>query len=89
VRLVDEARLRALIDHERMDGMSEIVKVKVLLLVGDEAEVVADVPDPDAPVRYSAGEIAGAVGRPVGELPGTRLVAEADERGRLSGWRLA
>ncbi|MFD7016103.1 hypothetical protein [Streptomyces sp. NPDC059928] len=68
--------------------MSETVNIKILLLIGDEAEVVADVPDADTPVRYLAGEIAEAVGVPVRELPGTRLVAEADERGRLSGWRL-
>ncbi len=69
--------------------MSEIVNIKILLLVGDEAEVVADAPDPAAPVRYPAEEIAEAVGVPARALPGMRLVAEADERGRLSGWRRA
>lgn len=69
--------------------MSEMVNVKILLLVGEEAEVVADVPDAGGPVRYPAGEIAEAVGIPAGDLPGRRLVAEADESGLLSGWRLA
>lgn len=69
--------------------MSETVNIKILLLVGDEAEVVADAPDPDVPVRYPAGEIAGALGVPARELPGMRLVADADDRGCLSGWRLA
>ncbi|MFE4874771.1 hypothetical protein [Streptomyces sp. NPDC056682] len=69
--------------------MSETVNIKILLLIGDEAEVVADAPDPDAPVRYPAGEIAEAVGIPARELPSTRLVAVTDERGQLSGWRLA
>ncbi|MBX7464943.1 hypothetical protein [Streptomyces sp. NPDC057910] len=67
--------------------MSETVNIKILLLVGDEAEVVADAPDPDTPVRYPAAEIAEAVGIPARELPGMRLVADADEQGRLSGWR--
>ncbi|MGW7085035.1 hypothetical protein ACWGH2_16305 [Streptomyces sp. NPDC054871] len=69
--------------------MSERVNVKVLLLFGGQAEVVADAPDAAEPVRYSAAEIAVAVGLEPGELPGTRLTAEVGPDDRLSGWRLA
>ncbi|MFE6408503.1 hypothetical protein ACFVOR_16390 [Streptomyces sp. NPDC057837] len=71
--------------------MSERVTVKVLLLFGDQAEVVADVPplERSEPARYPAAEIAAAVGVPVNDLPGTRLTAEVGDDDRLSGWRLA
>jgi len=70
---------------------TERVKVQVLLLFGDQAEIVADVPPAEraAPERYPAAEIAEAVGVSLRELPGTRLTAEAGADGRLSGWRLA
>ncbi|MBZ6175577.1 hypothetical protein KVH22_29940 [Streptomyces olivaceus] len=70
---------------------TERVPVQVLLLLGDQAEVVADVApeERDDPARYPAAEIADAVGVPAAELPGTRLTAEAGQDGRLSGWRLA
>ncbi|MGW6292470.1 hypothetical protein [Streptomyces sp. NPDC055058] len=71
--------------------MSERVKVRVLLLFGDQAEVVADVPAEERgePVRYPAAEIAAAAGVPVEALPGTRLSAVVGEDDRLSGWRPA
>ncbi|MEV5606997.1 hypothetical protein [Streptomyces sp. NPDC052225] len=71
--------------------MSERVNVKVLLLFGDQAEVVADVPAGERaePVRYPAAEIAAAVGLGVKELPGRTLSAEVGADDRLSGWRLA
>ncbi|MER7814522.1 hypothetical protein [Streptomyces sp. NPDC096153] len=69
--------------------MSERVNVKVLLLVGDAAEIVADAPDPAAPERYPAAEIAEAVGVPADELPGRQLTAVVGAGDRLSGWRLA
>lgn len=70
---------------------TERVPVQVLLLFGEQAEVVADVPPEERgePARYPAAEIAAAVGLPAAELPGTRLTADAGEDGRLSGWRLA
>lgn len=70
--------------------MSERVNVKVLLLFGHQAEIVADVPpeERDDPERYPAAEIAEAVGVPVDELPGVRLTADVGV-GELSGWRLA
>ncbi|MFF9312165.1 hypothetical protein ACF1BS_14765 [Streptomyces sp. NPDC014748] len=68
--------------------MSERVKVKVVLLFGDQAEVTADAEDAAEPVRYPAAEIAGAVGLEPGELPGRRLWADVGEDGRLSGWQL-
>ncbi|MFE0036818.1 hypothetical protein [Streptomyces sp. NPDC059015] len=69
--------------------MSERVNVKVLLLVGDQAEIVADAPDPAAPERYPATEIAEAVGLPTDELPGRQLTAVVGAGDRLSGWQLA
>ncbi|MEV8600460.1 hypothetical protein AB0465_11340 [Streptomyces griseoviridis] len=71
--------------------MSERVRVRVLLVVGEEAEVVADVPADERaePVRYPAGDVASAVGLSVRELPGKRLTAVVDGRDRLSEWRLA
>ncbi|MFB7228505.1 hypothetical protein ACFCY9_12385 [Streptomyces fimicarius] len=67
--------------------MSERVNVKVLLLVGGEAEVVADAPDADAPARYPATVIAEEAGVAVRELPGMRLSAVVGAGDRLSGWR--
>ncbi|MFC8676705.1 hypothetical protein ACFUEN_28970 [Streptomyces griseorubiginosus] len=69
--------------------MDEWVKVRVLLLVGDEAEVVADAPDAEPPVRYPAKEIAAAVGLSPRQLPGRKLRAVVGPRDRLSGWELA
>lgn len=69
----------------------ERVNVRVLLLFGDQAEIVADVLPEEraAPERYPAAEIAAAVGVPVNDLPGVQLSAEVGEDGRLSGWRRA
>ncbi|MFE9296578.1 DUF6292 family protein [Streptomyces niveus] len=89
-------RLTALLhqnDQQRRhmrDGqqMSEQVNVRVLLLVGTEAEIVADAADAGEPARYPAAEIAEAVGVPVRDLPGTRLSAVVGAGDRLSGWAL-
>lgn len=71
--------------------MSERVNVKVLLLFGDQAEIVADVPPEERadPVRYPAAEIAEAVGVEPEGLPGRRLTAAVGPDDRLSGWLLA
>ncbi|MGW7198476.1 hypothetical protein [Streptomyces chryseus] len=69
--------------------MSERVTVKVLLLVGDQAEIVADVADPADPVRYPAQVIAEEAGVSVRELAGMRLTAEVGPSDRLAGWRVA
>ncbi|MET9815308.1 hypothetical protein [Streptomyces sp. NPDC006355] len=71
--------------------MSERVTVKVLLLFGDQAEIVADAPPAERsePARYPAADIAAAVGVGVSDLPGTRLTADVGEDDRLSGWQLA
>ncbi|MCX5529826.1 hypothetical protein OG785_04525 [Streptomyces sp. NBC_00006] len=69
--------------------MSERVRVKVVLLFGDEVEVTADAEDAVTPVRYPAVEIAEAVGLDVQDLPGRKLTADVDAGERLSGWRLA
>ncbi|MET9729714.1 hypothetical protein ABZZ79_03305 [Streptomyces sp. NPDC006458] len=67
------------------------VTVRVLLLFGDQAEIVAEVPAEDraAPERYPAAEIAETIGVPVPELAGMRLTAEVGADHRLSGWRRA
>ncbi|MFJ1858761.1 hypothetical protein ACIOHA_15800 [Streptomyces anulatus] len=75
------------ITPEKEEPMSERVNVKVLLLVGGEAEVVADAPDADAPARYAASLIAEEVGVPASELPGMRLSAVVGADDRLSGWQ--
>ncbi|WP_240981643.1 MULTISPECIES: hypothetical protein [unclassified Streptomyces] len=69
--------------------MSERVNVKVLLLIGREAEIVADADDATTPERYPAVEIAAAVSLPEGQLPGTRLTARVGAGHRLFDWRLA
>ncbi|MGW0599941.1 hypothetical protein ACWD11_22695 [Streptomyces sp. NPDC002776] len=70
---------------------TERIPVRVLLLIGDEAEIVADVPadERDEPQRYPAAAISEAVGIPLDKLAGARLTAEVGEDDRLSGWRLA
>ncbi|MFF2522257.1 hypothetical protein [Streptomyces liangshanensis] len=68
--------------------MSASADVKVLLLIGDQAEIVADHPDAGDPVRYPAADIAKAVGLTVGDLPGRRLTATVGEDDQLSGWQL-
>ncbi|MFJ2432954.1 hypothetical protein ACIOWM_07050 [Streptomyces anulatus] len=72
---------------KKEEPMSERVNVKVLLLVGGEAEVVADASDADAPARYAASLIAEEVGVPASELPGMRLSAVVGADDRLSGWQ--
>ncbi|MGW4850164.1 hypothetical protein ACWEPZ_02885 [Streptomyces sp. NPDC004288] len=69
--------------------MSERVNVKVLLLVGDEAEIVADAPDATEPERYPVVEIEAATGAPRGELAGMRLTARVGAGDRLFDWRRA
>ncbi|MFF3911030.1 hypothetical protein ACFYZJ_34930 [Streptomyces sp. NPDC001848] len=50
---------------------TERVTVRVLLLFGDKAEIVADVRPEERgePERYPAADIAVAVGVPVSDLP--------------------
>ncbi|WND33974.1 hypothetical protein RI578_06555 [Streptomyces sp. BB1-1-1] len=71
--------------------MSDRVTVRVLLLFGDQAEVVADVPPQEraAPERYPAAMIAEEAGLEVSELPGARLTATVGVDDRLSDWRRA
>lgn len=67
------------------------VAVRILVTVGDQAEVVADVADAErgAPQRYPAAEIAAAAGLPVDELAGARLTAAVGDDDRLTGWQRA
>ncbi|MGW3330597.1 hypothetical protein ACWDF9_08655 [Streptomyces rubiginosohelvolus] len=81
------SRISGAYDPNEEEPMSERVNVKVLLMVGGEAEVVADAPDADAPARYAASLIAEEVGVPASELPGMRLSAVVGADDRLSGWR--
>ncbi|MEU5838791.1 hypothetical protein ABZ820_34720 [Streptomyces diacarni] len=70
---------------------AERVNVRVLLLFGDEAEIVADVrPEERAePERYPAAEITEATGIPRAELAGARLTAVVGPHDRLTGWQRA
>ncbi|WP_411140265.1 hypothetical protein [Streptomyces sp. x-80] len=70
------------------EATSDRVRVRVLLLVGDQAEIVADAADALKPARYRAADIAVAVGVSLAELPGLRLSAVVGRDGRLSGWQL-
>lgn len=72
------------------ERMSKRVRVKVLLLVGDQAEIVADIPPEERaqPMRYPVAEIAEAVGLEARKLPGTALTADVGPDDRLSGWQL-
>lgn len=74
-------------DPGGVETMSEQARVRVLLTVGDQAEIVADAPDAEDPVRYPSAEIAEALGVSEGELPGMRLVADVGPGDRLTGWR--
>ncbi|MDT0469535.1 hypothetical protein [Streptomyces gibsoniae] len=70
---------------------TERVLVRLLLLFGDQIEIVAVAP-PGVRAkleRYPASEIADALGVRVHDLPGARLTAEVGEDSRLSGWRFA
>jgi hypothetical protein len=70
---------------------AERVRVRVLLLFGDQAEIVADVPPEERaePERYPAADVAAAAGIAVEQLAGAKLTAEVGDDGRLSGWRRA
>ncbi|MFD8079843.1 hypothetical protein ACFV3E_45480 [Streptomyces sp. NPDC059718] len=65
------------------------VRVRVVLLFGDQAEIAADSEDADAPERYPAAEVAAAVGLDPKELPGKRLTARVGAGHRLEDFRLA
>ncbi|MGW5430369.1 hypothetical protein ACWET9_24625 [Streptomyces sp. NPDC004059] len=70
----------------------ERVTVRVLLLFGDQAEIVAaDVPPSERaePERYPAADIAATVGLPVSDLPDMRLTAEVGDDGRLAAGLMA
>ena len=66
------------------------VAVRCLLLIGDDAEIVADVPREEraAPQRYPASQLAADLGVDRAALPGMRLLADVDASDRLSNWRL-
>jgi hypothetical protein len=67
------------------------VRVRCLLLIGDQAEL--EVPGQDEPARWPAAAIAAEAGVEAGSLPGCQLVvrlSETRDEGRVfSGFRLA
>ncbi|MFF3256406.1 hypothetical protein ACFYWP_36735 [Actinacidiphila glaucinigra] len=65
------------------------VRVRVVLLFGDQAEIAADADDANAPERYLAADVAAAVGLEPKELPGKRPTARVGAGHRLEGFRLA
>lgn len=67
----------------------ERVRVRVLLLFGDQAEIVTDTPDAVSPERYPAATVAAEAGVDVKSLPGMRLTASVGDDYRLSGFRVA
>ncbi|MEZ0066699.1 hypothetical protein ABIA32_002711 [Streptacidiphilus sp. MAP12-20] len=67
---------------------TETVRVQVLLLFGEDAEVRADAADWSEPERYPAAEIAAALGVAAKELPGMRMLADVGPGDRLTNWRL-
>jgi hypothetical protein len=69
------------------------VRVRCLLLIGDQAELAVDGGDPEDVVRHPAADVAAQAGIPAAQLPGKMLLVTVDgenegER-RLSGFRLA
>ncbi|RLU81210.1 hypothetical protein CTZ27_33210 [Streptomyces griseocarneus] len=65
------------------------VRVRVVLLIGEQAEIAADTPDALAPERYPAAAVAAEAGVEVKDLAGLRLTAQVGDGGRLFGFRLA
>ncbi|MBB0229495.1 hypothetical protein FOE67_08200 [Streptomyces calidiresistens] len=70
-----------------MPEPSHTVDVRVLLTVGDQAEIVADAHDAGDPERYPAAEIARALDVEPRDLPGMRLTADVGRDHRLTNWR--
>ncbi len=95
----DQHATRYLADHQAATGhlredqsmTTARVPVRVLLTIGDQAEIVADVPPAERaePERYPLAEISEATGVPAARLPGTRLTALVGDDHRLSGWQRA
>ncbi|MDX2701637.1 hypothetical protein PV350_02110 [Streptomyces sp. PA03-6a] len=65
------------------------VRVRVVLLFGDQVEIATDTEDADIPERYPAAEVTTAVGLEPSELPGKRLTARLGAGHRLEDFRLA
>lgn len=62
--------------------------VQVLLLFGDQAELITPDHDAGAPLRMSAATIAADADLPVNELPGRRFSAVPDGTGSYRDFRL-
>lgn len=86
------------VDEDESPDMMEVtaapgeLRVRCLLLIGDQAELVVMDGDPEDVLRHPAADVAAEAGVPVGELPGKVLsvrVAGGAGEWRLSGFRLA
>ncbi|WP_433330010.1 hypothetical protein [Spirillospora sp. CA-294931] len=64
------------------------VSVKVLLLFGDQAELVTPEHPANAPLRVPAIQIARDADLPVNELPGRRFTAVRQDDGGLDRFEL-
>ncbi|GLY81810.1 hypothetical protein [Actinoallomurus iriomotensis] len=62
-------------DKGQVMAEDERVEVRVLLTVGDDAELVTLEHSAEAPLRVPAADIARDAGLPAGELPGRRFTA--------------
>ena len=67
--------------------MPETVNVKCLLIVGDEAEIVADAEDATVPQRYPAVAVAQEADLPLRQLAGAKLTADVGDDDRLTNFR--
>ncbi|MFV2172321.1 hypothetical protein ACFHW2_11935 [Actinomadura sp. LOL_016] len=66
---------------------SERITVRVLLIFGDQAELVTPDHDHRDPLRVPAADIAGQAGLPANELPGREFTALRGPGG-LYGYQL-
>jgi hypothetical protein len=64
------------------------LEVRVLLTVGDDAELVTPDHSAEAPLRVPAADIARDAGLPANELPGRRFTAVRDGHGGFRDFRL-
>lgn len=69
--------------------MSDRIRVRCVLVVGDQAEIAADAPDAVTPERYPAADVARQAGIAVKDLPGRRMTAAVGDDDRLRDFRTA
>ena len=69
--------------------MSERLQARVLLLVGDQAEVTTPRRDHRDPERVPVARLVEETGLTIEELPGAKLVAVVSDDGRLERFERA